>query len=109
MGMTPNLVVGTWVGGEDPWIRFLSLETGQGGVMAKPFFAKFLSRLEKDPNARIDIKSQFIRPVGDLGVELNCDLYKSMMPSTNMDNNMLPNGSNPTEDEIFEDEEPQKI
>ena len=109
MGMTPNLVVGTWVGGEDPWIRFLSLETGQGGVMAKPFFAKFLSRLEKDPNARIDIKSQFIRPVGDLGVELNCDLYKSMMPSTNMDNNMLPNGSNPTEDEIFEDEEPQKV
>ena len=68
-----------------------------------------MSRLEKDPNARIDIKSQFIRPVGDLGVELNCDLYKSMMPSTNMDNNMLPNGSNPTEDEIFEDEEPQKV
>ena len=106
MGFTPNLVVGTWVGGEDPWIRFLSLETGQGGVMAKPFFAKYLSKLENDPASGIDISSQFPRPPGDLGVELNCDLYKSMMPSTNMDNNMLPNNT-PKEDEIFEEEEEQ--
>jgi hypothetical protein len=38
MGITPNLSWVPGVGGEDPWIRFLSLENGQGSVMAKPFF-----------------------------------------------------------------------
>lgn len=107
MGYTPNLVVGTWVGGEDPWIRFLSLETGQGGIMAKPFFAKFLSKIENDSLIGFDTNAQFIRPPGDLGVELNCDIYKSSMPSQNMDNNMLPHNQ-PAEDEIFEDEQPKK-
>src|SRR5690625_7135716 len=49
MGITPNLVVGTWVGGEDRWIRFRSLTLGQGSVMARPIFAQFIKRLEDDP------------------------------------------------------------
>ena len=46
MGVTPELVVGTWVGGDDKWIRFLTLDDGQGYVMARPIFSDFISALE---------------------------------------------------------------
>ena len=42
MGVTPTLVTGTWVGGEDRWIRFLDLGNGQGGRLARPYFTEFM-------------------------------------------------------------------
>lgn len=76
MGMTPNLVVGTWVGGEDRWIRFRSIDLGQGSVMAKPFFKSLLVRLEKDSNADYDWSMRFPIPQGDLQIELDCAKYR---------------------------------
>lgn len=75
MGVTPRLVVGTWVGGEDRWIRFLSLGDGQGARLARPICAGFLSRLEKDPKSGYDFNARFVRPAGDLGIETNCANY----------------------------------
>lgn len=75
MGITPRLVVGTWVGGEDRWIRFLYLSDGQGSRMARPIFAGFIDRLEKDPKSGYDFNARFVRPPGDLGIELNCANY----------------------------------
>jgi penicillin-binding protein 1A len=85
MGVTPRLVVGTWVGGEDRWIRFLSLSDGQGSRMARPIFAGFVNRLEKDPKCLVDdletgkkiriYEAHFKRPAGDLGIETNCANY----------------------------------
>lgn len=77
MGVTPRLVVGTWVGGEDRWIRFLSLADGQGARMARPIFAGFISRLEKDPKSGYDYNARFVRPPGDLGIDTNCAAYES--------------------------------
>ncbi len=74
MGITPNLVTGTWVGGEDPWIRFLTIEQGQGGVMARPFFVDYMQRVENDPSLEFDKMATFIVPDGDL-IESNCDVY----------------------------------
>ncbi|MFZ1515889.1 MAG: transglycosylase domain-containing protein [Saprospiraceae bacterium] len=108
MGITPNLVVGTWVGGEDPWIRFLSLENGQGSVMAKPFFMKFMHKLEETPEAEFKTDVDFARPKGDIGIELNCETFKSMMNSLNMDNSILPNSSTGEEDEIYEEVKPPR-
>ncbi|MFN0034178.1 MAG: transglycosylase domain-containing protein, partial [Saprospiraceae bacterium] len=79
MGVTPRLVVGTWVGGEDRWIRFLSLNDGQGARMARPIFASFISRLEKDPKSGYDFNARFVRPPGDLGIETNCAAYESSL------------------------------
>jgi len=79
MGVTPRLVVGTWVGGEDRWIRFLSLNDGQGSRMARPIFASFISRLEKDPKSGYDFNARFVRPEGDLGIETNCAAYESSL------------------------------
>ena len=77
MGITPSLVVGTWVGGEDRWIRFLSLDEGQGSKMAKPFCKEFIKRVENDTNADYDPKARFIRPSGDLSIGLDCNEYNN--------------------------------
>jgi penicillin-binding protein 1A len=77
MGITPTLVVGTWVGGEDRWVRFLSLAEGQGSRMAKPFCKEFLKRVENDPQADFDSKTPFPRPGGDLSIGLDCNDYSN--------------------------------
>jgi penicillin-binding protein 1A len=79
MGITPRLVVGTWVGGEDRWIRFLNLADGQGARMARPIFADFIGRLERDPKSGYDYNARFIRPDGDLGIETNCAAYEGAL------------------------------
>ena len=80
MGLTPDLVVGTWVGGDDRWVRFLSLRDGIGAKMARPYFAKLLQKLEADPEVDYDKKARFIRPPGDLGIVLDCEKYRSDGP-----------------------------
>lgn len=76
MGVTPNLVCGTWVGGDYKWIRFTQLAYGQGGRMARPFFRDFLKAVEKDKNIQWDVDAQFPRPKGDIGIEMDCEVYK---------------------------------
>lgn len=80
MGITPSLVVGTWVGGEDRWIHFRSPTRGQGAHMAKPFFRAFLKRLEESETVEYDVEARFQRPPGDLGIELNCSEYQRTTP-----------------------------
>ncbi|HHS96061.1 MAG TPA: peptidoglycan glycosyltransferase, partial [Phaeodactylibacter sp.] len=75
MGLAPDLVVGTWVGGDERWVRFRSLRLGIGARMARPFFAKFLTQLEKDPHSGYDYKKRFRVPPGDLGIVIDCDQY----------------------------------
>jgi len=75
VGITPNLVVGTWVGGEDRWIRFLDISNGQGARMAKPFFKKFIERLEKDTTSGFDTNAHFSRPNVPINIQLDCDAY----------------------------------
>ena len=76
MGITPSLVVGTWVGGEDPWIRFLSLANGQGSVMAKPFFRAFIQEIERADNVDFEPDADFYFPPGGPDIEINCEKYK---------------------------------
>ena len=76
MGLTPNIVVGTWVGGEERWIRFRTLEYGIGAKMARPVFAKLLKRLENDESIEFDKSKRFFRPPGELAIELDCEIYK---------------------------------
>ncbi|MBK8878295.1 MAG: transglycosylase domain-containing protein [Haliscomenobacter sp.] len=81
MGITPSLVVGTWVGGEDRWITFRSSGMGQGARMAKPFFVEFLKRIERSSLVDYDPEARFFRPPGDLGIELDCSKYQGAAPS----------------------------
>lgn len=76
MGITPNLVIGTWVGGDDRWIRFTSLPEGQGARMARPYFGKVLELIEQDSLPGFGRDAKFEIPQGDIGIELDCDEYK---------------------------------
>lgn len=96
MGITPSLVVGTWVGGEDPWIRFLSLSDGQGSVMAKPFFREFIKRLQEAKDVDFEPNARFVRPPGDLEIEIDCERYKGLQGTFESEEFH--------ENEIFEDE-----
>jgi penicillin-binding protein 1A len=101
MGITPSLIVGTWVGGEDRWIRFRSIVFGQGSVMAKPVFKKVIKALEENPDANYDVKARFSVPQGDLGIELDCSRYQNI-PTDNPDNQF--NEYDEFEEDMFGDE-----
>jgi penicillin-binding protein 1A len=80
MGITPRLVTGVWVGGEDRWIRFLSLNDGQGAKMARPVVAAFVGRLEKDPKSGYDYNARFVKPA-NMTIEINCAAYSGSYQS----------------------------
>ncbi len=84
MGVTPNIIAGTWVGGDDRWIRFRSIRLGQGGRMARPIFAKFLRKLEQDKKLKFDTPRRFKRP-DNYDTELNCSLYQNLIPDGSYD------------------------
>ena len=73
MGVTPNLVVGTWVGGDERHIRFLNINYGQGSYLARPFFAKFIKAVDDDAEALgFERDAKFPLPEGAESLEFNC-------------------------------------
>ena len=78
MGITPDLVVGTWVGGDLSWISFRG-NIGQGATMARPFFLNTLLAFEANAEeVGWNVESHFKRPPGDIGIELNCAVYNNI-------------------------------
>ena len=65
MAVTPDLVSGMWVGGEDRDIHFDSMAMGQGATMALPIYAYFIKRvyansaLPYKPDAIFDLPEDF--------------------------------------------------
>jgi membrane carboxypeptidase/penicillin-binding protein len=45
IGFTPDLVVGCWVGFDQPSVHFASTATGQGGAAALPIVGGFLQKV----------------------------------------------------------------
>jgi len=102
MGVTPELVVATWVGGDNEWIRFLDLTDGQGGRMARPFFSEFLKRLEND--ASVDYNSNAVFKIPEIEeVELDCDIYDQII-SEDEKNAELEKAEQESKEEEFEEE-----
>jgi len=48
VGMTPTLVTGCWVGGDDRDIHFASMRMGQGATVSLPIFAYYMKKLYDD-------------------------------------------------------------
>ena len=61
MGITHDLVVGVWVGGDERAIRFPSWTFGQGIKTARPIFANFMLRTYADKESGIT-KGRFQQP-----------------------------------------------
>ncbi len=75
MAMTPHLVMGSWVGADDPRIRFRSTELGQGSNTALPITAYFLKQVNKDPKFKTISEAKFPPLSAKLQKKLDCDLY----------------------------------
>jgi len=80
MSVTPELVMGTWVGGDDKWIRFLTLENGQGFKMARPIVKNFVKKLEADSLANFNSKVSFPEPPIGFDDLRDCEKYKQIKP-----------------------------
>ena len=71
MGITPNLVGGVWVGGEDRAIHFEGITLGQGASMALPIWGIFLNKVYADPTLGIDGSAIFAKPA-TITVDIDC-------------------------------------
>jgi penicillin-binding protein 1A len=76
MAVTPKLVVGTWVGSDDPRIRFRSTELGQGSSTALPMFAYFMRALNTDPLFKDITQAKFPTVPAAWYKRMDCDLYE---------------------------------
>jgi penicillin-binding protein 1A len=85
MGLTPQLVGGCWVGGEDRIIRFRSTFYGQGANMALPVWAYFINSCYADKSLNISPKANFTPPSGGMTIETDCSKYNEQTGQQNTD------------------------
>lgn len=76
MAMTPQLIMGSWVGADDPRIRFRNTNLGQGANTALPMTAYFLQQLNEDPAYEKISKAKFPPLPQAVRKAMNCDLYE---------------------------------
>ncbi len=74
IGCTPDLIAGSWVGCDDRYIRFRSMQYGQGASTALPVWAKFFQKVYADSTnfmGDISPSSRFPQPE-KITVDLDC-------------------------------------
>lgn len=77
MAITPKLVIGTWVGADDPRLHFKSTTLGQGASTALPITAFFLQKVNQDKSLREISRAKFAPLSAELQNELDCKTFKS--------------------------------
>jgi len=80
IGLTPELVTGIWVGGEDRSVHFRSITYGQGAHMALPIWAIYMKKIYADKKLHIS-QGDFEKPSTELKVETDCDKYEQQKNS----------------------------
>lgn len=78
IGCTPDLIAGSWTGCDDRYLRFHSMENGQGASTALPVWAKFFTKVYSDSlNFKNEISptSRFKEPEGRLNIEMDCSKF----------------------------------
>ena len=86
IGITPRLVAGTWVGGEERSIHLTN--RGEGAAVAMPVFAKFITKVYNDATIPLKPNLSFERP--------------SVMPDVTFDCTSQPAEEPTKEDEFFQ-------
>ena len=89
IGINPSLVTGVWVGGDEKWVRFVTLDNGQGFVMARPIYQKFLKAVEEDEEIGFDTSLKFVDPPPGFRELRDCDSYKQVNPEVEQEELML--------------------
>jgi len=73
VGLSPNLVMASWVGNDDHRIGFSNTSIGQGANSALPIVALFLKQLNADSKFNSITKAKFETPSEDIITALDCD------------------------------------
>ena len=77
IAITPRLVVGCWVGADDPRLHFKSTALGQGAATALPVVGRFLQQMNADPQFAQLTKARFESLTPAQMKKLDCELSKS--------------------------------
>jgi penicillin-binding protein 1A len=88
MGITPDLVCGVWVGGEDRSIHFRTMALGQGNKLAMPIYGSFMQKVYADKSISVS-KDPFPKPANPISIELDCDRYKNGFAADSIQHQML--------------------
>ncbi|MDE5608670.1 MAG: penicillin-binding protein [Muribaculaceae bacterium] len=75
MAFTPELVSGTWVGGEERYIHFNSMANGQGASMALPVYGKYIRKVYDDKTLPYSQSPRFEFPDIDLCAKSSYGVY----------------------------------
>ena len=75
MGITPKLVGGVWVGGDDRRVRFRTINYGQGANLALPVWGEFFKRVNADAEFADIRDAKFAEPPQHVTDLLNCPGY----------------------------------
>ena len=73
MSITPNLVMGSWVGNDDHRIGFSNTTIGQGANSALPIVANFVSQLNKNSDFNSITNAKFETPSEAVLQALDCN------------------------------------
>jgi len=76
MAITPQLVIGSWVGADDPRIRFRRTDLGRGSSTALPITGLFMKQVNNDKKFKSITNAKFPDLPKPLREKLNCDLYE---------------------------------
>jgi penicillin-binding protein 1A len=77
MAMLPKLVIGAWVGADDPRMHFRSTALGQGAATALPIVGKFIKRSNEDKTLRRVMWARFEPLPAELLEAMDCKGSKS--------------------------------
>lgn len=77
MAVMPRLVIGTWVGADDPRLHFRSTTLGQGAATALPIVAGLLQRANQDKTLSSVTQARFAPLSPQLLDRMDCKLSKS--------------------------------
>jgi penicillin-binding protein 1A len=82
IGMTPKLVAGAWVGGEDQSVHFRTLGAGAGGHTALPIVGQFYSQIYRNSKFQDIRYSRFDQPSGETLAMLDILPFREVLPLT---------------------------
>ena len=108
IGMTPTLVAGAWVGGEDPSIHFRTLGTGAGGHTALPIVGEFFSQILHQSKFQNMRSSTFEQPSEENLAKLDVLPYREILEVKGVFRNLFGNKNKRQKDELMQKENTPK-
>ena len=89
IGVTPNLISGSWVGADNRSVHFRTSELGEGCKTALPIYGLFMEKLLKDPKYN-NYHQKFGKPKVKINKNYSCHTFLPKADSLSKDEAELP-------------------